>query len=123
MDAPPVAPAPKAAAEAVSRSPRPQSASPQPGSPPPARAAAPAPAPTSPARPKLSFKEQRELAALPRVIEALEAEREALRTRTGGAEFYKEGADAIRDALARIDALDAELTVAYDRWNVLDARA
>jgi len=88
--------------------------------PPPASTAAPAPATT---RAKLSFKEQRELAALPGVIEALEAEREALRARTSGPEFYKEPADAIREALARLDAIDPELAAAYDRWNVLDARA
>jgi len=87
---------------------------------PPASTAAPAPATT---RAKLSFKEQRELAALPGVIEALEAEREALRARTSGPEFYKEPADAIRKALARLDAIDPELAAAYDRWNVLDARA
>ena len=72
---------------------------------------------------KLSFKEQRELAALPGVIEALEAEREALRLRTAGPEFYKESADAIRVALARLEAIDPELAAAYDRWNALDARA
>ena len=81
----------------------------------------PAPAAAT-ARAKLSFKEQRELAALPGVIEALEAEREALRLRTAGPEFYKESADAIRVALARLDAIDPELAAAYERWHALDAR-
>jgi ATP-binding cassette subfamily F protein uup len=85
------------------------------------RPAASTPAPAT-ARAKLSFKEQRELAALPAVIEALEAEREALRLRTAGSQFYKEPADAIREALARLEAIDPELTAAYDRWNALDAR-
>jgi len=76
----------------------------------------------APAKAKLSFKEKRELAALPGVIEALEAEREALRIRTGGPDFYKETADAIRDALARLEAIDPELAAAYDRWNALEAR-
>jgi len=71
---------------------------------------------------KLSFKEQRELDGLPARIEALEAERDALRVRTAGPEFYKEPADAIRDALARLDAIDGELTSAYDRWNALESR-
>jgi ABC transport system ATP-binding/permease protein len=74
------------------------------------------------AKVKLSFKEQRELAALPGVIEALEAERDALRARTAGPEFYKETVDAIRDALARLEAIDPELAAAYDRWNALEAR-
>ena len=73
-------------------------------------------------RGKLSFKEQRELASLPARIEALEAEREALRRRTTAPEFYKEPADAIREALARLDAIDPELSAAYDRWNALEAR-
>jgi len=75
------------------------------------------------ARAKLSFKEQRELASLPGVIEALEAERETLRLRTAGPEFYKEPADAIRKALARLDAIDPELAAAYERWHALEARA
>ena len=94
------------------------------------RQRAPAPAatarrPASPAaaRAKLSFKEQRELAALPGRIEALEAERDALRARTAAPEFYKETAEAIRVALARLEAIDPELTAAYDRWHALDARA
>ena len=57
------------------------------------------------------------------MIEALEAEREALRLRTAGPEFYKESADAIREALARLEAIDPELAAAYERWNALDARA
>jgi len=81
-----------------------------------------APAPAT-ARAKLSFKEQRELTALPGVIEALEAERQALRLRTAGPEFYKESAAAIRVALARLEAIDPELAAAYDRWHALDARA
>jgi ATP-binding cassette subfamily F protein uup len=104
------------------------------------KAAAPvAPAPMSPATPvapsaptavpasataraKLSFKEQRELASLPGVIETLEAEREALRLRTAGPDFYKESADAIREALARLEAIDPQLAAAYERWHALDAR-
>ena len=80
-----------------------------------------APAPAT-ARAKLSFKEQRELASLPGVIEALEAERETLRLRTAGPEFYKESAGAIREALARLEAIDPELAAAYERWHALDAR-
>jgi ABC transport system ATP-binding/permease protein len=87
-------------------------------------AAAPASAaPASPAKAKLSFKEQRELASLPAAIEALEAERDALRARAAGPAFYKEPADAIRDALARLEAIDGELAAAYERWSTLDARA
>jgi ATP-binding cassette subfamily F protein uup len=71
---------------------------------------------------KLSYKEQRELEGLPARIEALEAEQRALHERTGGAEFYKESPDAIREALARVDAIEAELTEAYARWHELESR-
>jgi ATP-binding cassette subfamily F protein uup len=78
---------------------------------------------TSPDRgQKLSYKEQRELEGLPARIEALEAEQRALHGRTGGAEFYKESPDAIRGALARVDAIEAELVDAYARWHELESR-
>jgi ATP-binding cassette subfamily F protein uup len=107
--------APKAAAP-VAAAPKSPTTSVAPSAP----TASPAPAT---ARAKLSFKEQRELASLPGVIEALEAERETLRLRTAGPEFYKEPADAIRNALARLDAIDPELAAAYERWHALEARA
>jgi ATP-binding cassette subfamily F protein uup len=72
---------------------------------------------------KLSYKEQRELEGLPARIEALEAEQRALHERTGGAEFYKESPDAIRSALARVDAIEAELVDAYARWHELESRS
>jgi ATP-binding cassette subfamily F protein uup len=104
----------------------PTSLTPAPSQPAAARAPAapkPASAPAPPAKVRLSFKEQRELDGLPARIEALEAERDGLRARTAGPEFYKETADAIREALARLEAIDVELTGAYDRWNALESRA
>jgi ABC transport system ATP-binding/permease protein len=71
---------------------------------------------------KLSYKEQRELDGLPARIEALETEQRALHERTGGAEFYKESPDAIRGALARVDAIEAELVETYARWHELESR-
>jgi ATP-binding cassette subfamily F protein uup len=71
---------------------------------------------------KLSYKEQRELEGLPARIEVLEAEQHALHERTGGAEFYKESPDAIREALAKVDAIEAELVDAYARWHDLESR-
>jgi ATP-binding cassette subfamily F protein uup len=71
---------------------------------------------------KLSFKEQRELEALPAKIEALESEQRALAERIASPDFYKEPADAIKQALARVDELPRELTTTYARWDELDAR-
>jgi len=71
---------------------------------------------------KLSFKEQRELNELPAAIDALESEQRALAQRVASPEFYKESADAIKQALARVDDLPRELTAVYARWAELDAR-
>jgi ATP-binding cassette subfamily F protein uup len=71
---------------------------------------------------KLSYKEHRELEGLPARIDALEAEQRALNARISGADFYMEGAEAIRTALARVDTLHAELAEAYARWHALEAR-
>jgi ATP-binding cassette subfamily F protein uup len=71
---------------------------------------------------KLSYKEQRELEALPGRIEALEAEQRALNLTIAGPEFYKEGAGAIDASLARVDELQRQLTDAYARWDELESR-
>jgi ATP-binding cassette subfamily F protein uup len=73
-------------------------------------------------RKKLSFKEQRELDVLPAAIDALETEQRELAARIAAPEFYKEGAEAIKQALARTDALPLELAKVYARWAELDAR-
>ena len=72
---------------------------------------------------KLSYKEQRELDALPHHIEALEAEEQVLNARIAGREFYKEGGDAIAAALARLDAVTGLLADAYARWHELESRS
>ena len=72
---------------------------------------------------RLSYKEQRELEALPARIDALEAEERELNARVAGPEFYKEGGTAIAAALARLEALAAELSAAYARWEDLDSLA
>ena len=75
------------------------------------------------ARPKkLSFKEQRELDELPALIEALESEQRALTETIAGPDFYKAGAEAIKQSLARVDTLQRELTAVYARWGELDSR-
>jgi len=83
---------------------------------------APIPNPGRERRRRLSYNDQRELDALPARIEALEAEQRALNLRIAGPEFYKEGAEAINMSLARVDALQRELTEAYARWNELESR-
>ncbi|OLC43161.1 MAG: ABC transporter ATP-binding protein [Acidobacteria bacterium 13_1_40CM_65_14] len=77
---------------------------------------------SSPRR-KLSYKEQRELEALPARIEALESEQTALNARIAGHDFYKEAPNDIRAALARADELHRETADAYARWHELDVRS
>jgi len=71
---------------------------------------------------KLSFKEKRELERLPATIDALESEQRSLSERVAGPDFYKEPADAIAQALRRIEELQRELAAAYARWSELDAQ-
>ena len=70
---------------------------------------------------KLSYKEQRELEALPGRIAALEEEQARLKAEAASAEFYKSAADHIHAVLARIEAVDAELHAALERWMELEA--
>jgi ATP-binding cassette subfamily F protein uup len=72
---------------------------------------------------KLTYKEQRELEALPGRIESLESEQAELNARIAGADFYKETPDAIRTALARADDLHDEIAGAYERWHDLESRS
>jgi ATP-binding cassette subfamily F protein uup len=86
----------------------------------PARSA-PAPAPTAAPR-KLSYKEQRELEALPARIEALEAEQKALAERLADAGFYTREPQNVAAAQARMAAIDDELLAELERWEALGSR-
>lgn len=70
---------------------------------------------------KLSYREQRELEALPQRIESLELEQEQLHTQMADSDFYQQEGDAIALAKERLEALEAELTDAYDQWERLEA--
>jgi ATP-binding cassette subfamily F protein uup len=78
---------------------------------------------TSVERKKLSYKERRELEKLPAQIEALEMEQRVLNERIASPEFYKDGADAISAALARVEELQREVAAVYARWHELEERA
>ncbi|MBA2258818.1 MAG: ATP-binding cassette domain-containing protein [Acidobacteria bacterium] len=82
----------------------------------------PSPEPLSPGKRKLSFKEQRELEALPERIAALETELATLRAESESSEFYKAGGDRIRAVLARIDDAARELESSVARWMELEER-
>jgi len=73
-------------------------------------------------RKRLSYREARELEALPGQIEVLEAEQRALSERIAGPDFYKEPPETIQTSLERIEALQRELLVVYARWDELESR-
>jgi ATP-binding cassette subfamily F protein uup len=84
----------------------------------PVAAAAPPPA----KRVKLSFKEQRELDALPGELEALEAEQKALSARMSATDYYKQGGEAMRQDQQRAEEIDALLLQKLERWEELEAK-
>jgi len=73
---------------------------------------------------KLSFKETKELDALPQTIESLEEEKQRLITTLNSPEFYA-GHDLakIHEANNRLEALEKELDEAYYRWDELENMA
>jgi ABC transport system ATP-binding/permease protein len=71
---------------------------------------------------RLNFNEQRELAALPARIEALETETAGLRDRFAHPDVYREGAAAIKALQDRLTSCEAELAEAYARWETLESR-
>jgi ATP-binding cassette subfamily F protein uup len=70
---------------------------------------------------KLSFKENRELDALPQIIEALEDEKQRLAAALSSPEFYASRDLAkINGVNDRLHALEKELDAAYHRWDELE---
>jgi ATP-binding cassette subfamily F protein uup len=68
---------------------------------------------------KLSYKESRELAELPQLIEALEEEKGVLEARVSDSAFYQQEKDQITETLERLEYLNIELEQAYERWEDL----
>jgi len=72
-------------------------------------------------RRKLTYKEQRELEALPGKIEALETEQAELHARMGDADFYRQASASITATIERIEAVKQELEASYQRWQDLES--
>ena len=71
---------------------------------------------------KLSYKESRELAALPAEMEALEAEQRALTAKMSDAEYYRQPPEQLRADQQRIDEIETLLMQKLERWEALEAR-
>ncbi|MFO7300989.1 MAG: ATP-binding cassette domain-containing protein [Acidobacteriota bacterium] len=98
---------------------RPQPVTPEP----PPAPRAPAPQRTRQPNPaKLSYKETRELEALPGRIEELEQQIADIETKLASPDFYREAAGDVRETVARLESLQAELEQAYARWEELETR-
>lgn len=71
---------------------------------------------------KLSWKEQRELEALPDRIAALEAEQAAISTQLEDPALYQQAAQQAQELSARLATIDDELMALMERWEALESR-
>jgi ATP-binding cassette subfamily F protein uup len=72
---------------------------------------------------RLSYKDQRELEAMPETIQRLEAEQLALQTEVADPAAFQRNSSRGSDALQRLQALTAELENAYSRWDALESES
>lgn len=95
---------------------------PEPAAPPAASTkSAPAAEAPKPKTAKMTNLERKELSTLPGKIEKLEAELAAIHETMADPAFYKQDRDVIAKANARLQAVEADLSAAYGRWEALDA--
>ena len=85
-----------------------------------AAAAMTGPAAATKSRRKVSFKEARELAALPAEITALESEQRELTARICRPDYFREGAERMRADRARAAQIETLLSARLERWEYLE---
>ncbi|HEY3659205.1 MAG TPA: ATP-binding cassette domain-containing protein [Steroidobacteraceae bacterium] len=91
---------------------------------PPAARAAPAVVPPPILKPrKLSYKDQRELDAMPKTIQRLETEQAELARSIGDPELFRRSPADAAAALQRLQAVEKELEDAFSRWEELESAA
>jgi ATP-binding cassette subfamily F protein uup len=74
------------------------------------------------AKKKLSYKEQRELDELPKLIAALEDEQTALTLQLTDPDFYKKNAAESKRVNSRIEQIEGELLAALEKWEAIESR-
>jgi ABC transport system ATP-binding/permease protein len=74
------------------------------------------------ARTKLSYKEARELEALPKEIEALEAEQQALTAKMHAPDYFRQAPETLRADQHRHGEIETLLHEKLERWEALEAR-
>jgi len=75
------------------------------------------------ARPKLSNRDARELAALPDLLAALELEQRQLTERMCAPDYHRTGPEGLRTDRARAAVIDAQLQEKFARWEALERLA
>ncbi|MFQ5582737.1 MAG: ATP-binding cassette domain-containing protein, partial [Mariprofundaceae bacterium] len=73
-------------------------------------------------RAKLSYKEQRELDALPGEIETMESEKAEIEARFCDPDYFRNDPEGFQKDKQRLSDLEENLTKAYARWEELEAR-
>ncbi len=71
---------------------------------------------------KLSYKDQRELGALPQRIETIEKEIGAVQQQLSDPEIYQQGGDKVTGLQQELKELEQALETAFDRWETLEAQ-
>jgi len=79
--------------------------------------------PATASRRKLPYKEQQELAALPALIEELEAKIAGLHGEMAAEGYFRRPGEALAADRTRLEAAQDRLTAAYARWEDLEGRA
>ncbi len=69
---------------------------------------------------KLSYKDQRELEALPEKMEQLEAEIEALQAEVNSADFFAKDPNYTQTQLQKLADAEMALEQAFERWEALE---
>lgn len=85
----------------------------------PARDKPAAPAPAAATRRKLGYKEQRELEALPALIDALEQEQKAVQAELAAGAVYRDDPERAAQLARRSEQIEEELMTALERWETL----
>ena len=72
---------------------------------------------------KLSFKERKELEALPERIEQLETAVQEMHSAMADPSFYRRDREVIAGAKKRLEDLERQLATSYQRWHTLEELA
>jgi ATP-binding cassette subfamily F protein uup len=87
----------------------------------PAATRAPAPGSTAAKTRKLSYKDQRELDAMPAAIQRLEVEQAELAAAIGDPELFRRDPAAANAAVQRLQSVQQEMESAFARWEALES--